>query len=202
MITNIANTTNNAPAFGASLKIDTAIKDAKRLKNIQKLFAEKTARYPRETLRLSLNEDTLSLQGTILNSKRETSCHILPRTMDQIMENLTDNEVAKKLVRLFKGLKVEDKAMTSIVDLEKQHEHLINMSKLNKTKAKAFKATGDIKMSNIYRTLADKNLKQAEKINLKGSISDINARYLKTLEKISSGDEDLMSNYNVVSSIL
>jgi hypothetical protein len=202
MITNIANTTNNAPAFGAKLKIDTVIKDAKRLENIQNLFAEKTARYPREVLRLSLNEDTLSLQGTIINSKRETSCHILPRTMDEIMENLTDNEVAKKLVRLFKGLKVEDKAMTSIDELEKQHEHLINLSKLNSTKAKAYKETGDIKMSDVYRTLADKNLKQAKKIDLKNSVSDITARYLKTLEKISKGDEDLMSNYDVVSSIL
>jgi hypothetical protein len=197
----ISNTTNYSPAFGARLKVETFVKNRERLNHIQKLFSEKTSRYPDETLRLSLNEYSKSLQGTILKEgKRESVCQILPRSVDKMMEDISDNDMAKKLVRFFKGIKVEDKASAVEEALENHHDTLMSKAINNRCKSEVFKIKGDEKMSATFNEMADRMLKQAKKLEIQ--LQENKNHAIDTLEKVSKGDKDLMYSFEVTSSVM
>jgi hypothetical protein len=192
---------NYSPAFKASLKVNTLVKDAKRLENIEQLFAQKTSRYADEYLHLDfLNEEQSSLSATIGSSlcrrPKESAPHLIPRTLDDMMEELSDKEIVAKLVKYFKGLKVESKADRKLDPLKDRVSHLEALAKWNTRKAAAFENQGDKKFATIYRNIAEGNLKQAEQV--KKQIPEIEEKTLNTLGKIAKGDPDLTENLDML----
>jgi hypothetical protein len=196
----ISNTTNYSPAFGANLKVDVYVKDKARLSHIQNLFSQKTTHYPNDTLRLSINPDCNSLQGSIITEGRDHGCQILPRSINAIMRDISDNDVAKKLVKFFKSIKIEENAKSVDEALETRRDSLISKSVLNKYKSEALKAEGDEKMSEAYKMMSDRNISQAKKLDAQREETKNHA--IDLLEKIAEGDKDLMSSFSVTSSVM
>ena len=168
MISNLNN--NPQTSFGAHLDVRTAVKNGKRLANIQELFSQKTVRYPQEKLIILPPEDNLGSAQIFLREKTRNNPNenfqFLISGFDKMMENLSDNDIAKKLVRLFKSLKTEDKMNTQIFNLKKEIEHLHGLSEHNKSKAAQFRERGDLEMAKRYEVLSDSNNQRAESLSL------------------------------------
>jgi hypothetical protein len=190
-----------SPAFKASLKVSTLVKDAKRLENIKELFAQKTSRYTDEYLHLDfVNEERNSLSATIGSTLKrrpdESAPHLIPRTLDDMMEELSDNEIVAKLVKYFKGLKFESKIDKQLEPLQKRVYHLEALAEWNSHKASVFESQGNKRYANAYKIFAERNLKQAEQV--KKEIPGIKEKRLNILGKIAKGDPDLSENLDML----
>lgn len=196
MISNLNNNTH--PAFGASLNVRTVVKNGKRLANIEELFAKKTARYPQEKLIILPPEDNLGSDQVFLTEpqKQTQTFQFLIRGFDEMMENLSDNDIAKKLVRLFKSIKTEETMNTQIFNLNKKIEHLHGLSEHNATKAARFRECGDPEMAKRYETLSESNNQRAQSLTLEVE-KLLERRNDILINKIAKGDPDLEENANI-----
>ncbi|MCM1339442.1 MAG: hypothetical protein NC191_07205 [Muribaculaceae bacterium] len=194
---NNINSTNQ-PAFQARLNVQTAVKNGKRLANIQELFAQKTARYADDTMHLRAPEEGLGSEQVYLQQKGEFDPipQFLTRSLDELMESSSDNDIAKKLVRLFKSLKADRKYSDQILSTSNNIDHVKGLSKFNIDKAKFFREKGDLKMAERYENISSANDRRVE--TLKSQLESIKNIRDKVLTKIAKGDSDLEENLSVV----
>ena len=147
MISNLNN--NPQTSFGAHLDVRTAVKNGKRLANIQELFSQKTVRYPQEKLIILPPEDNLGSAQIFLREKTRNNPNenfqFLISGFDKMMENLSDNDIAKKLVRLFKSLKTEDKMNTQIFNIYTVYLNITSQKLHNSENVETWKWQKDMK---------------------------------------------------------
>lgn len=193
MINNI-NNINSTPSFQARLDVKTAVKNGKRLANIQDLFAQKTSRYQQDTLHLVPPEDGLGSTQALLN-KESLSTQFLTKDLNELMESLSDNDIAKKLVRLFKSLKEEARTDKVIDEIDKQIKRLESLHAGNSKKSVIFRKNGDFEMAQRYKTLAEQNLRKLEMV--KAQKAEIRENSTHRLEQIAKGDPELEENFDI-----
>ena len=100
-------------SFQAKLSPNIVVKNPKRLENIAQIFAKRTGRFAQDSLYVSNYPET-SLSGYhayYIDPKAKEyillhPVHVLDN-MDKLMEKYSDNEIARKLVKMFKCLKAE-----------------------------------------------------------------------------------------------
>lgn len=148
------NQINATPSFQGNFVVKSAvkIKDSKRLANIQQLFSKKTSEYPKDSLVLGMVKD----DGIEAFHNKDAKDLIFPYSegFNHLLDSFSDNEVAKKLVKVFKSLKTEkaynDKneiLMSDVDDLTAKVETLSG-------KAKLLREDGYAVMADRYDTLA------------------------------------------------
>lgn len=190
MLNNINNTNN--PAFGANLRIATAVKDTARLENIKKVFAERTPEF-KETLSIThLGEEWNNMEYIHIGSNPETDTGAFFRSsLETIMESLSDNEIVTKLIKGLKGLKEVKKREYSSLGFEDEKYRAEHEQKRNMLIANDCREKGDTVMASRFEFLANCFGKKIAKID--NETSKINNRFMERLNSIADGDEDILN---------
>lgn len=189
MLNNINDTT-----FKANFRVTAPVKDAARLKNIQRIFSENTAQF-KDTLSLSKIEDFGMPECFYAGTNPEKSNVVgFMDSFDTIMERLSDNEVAAKLVKTFKSIKALNKRDGALSASDWDTYRAQHEQKRNLTIAQGCRAKGDEVMAQRFEFLANcfgKKVKKAEELR-----QAEDAKFLDRLAKIADGDEDILKISN------
>ncbi len=115
--------------------------------------------------------------------------HNLYPDFDKLLENLSDNEVENKLVRLFKAMIVEKDFWKKEEELSKQITHTINSIRKNNKFLDRYKQLGNDNYYNTYKALITNMQRRVQSLELQHANEE--AKAVQRLQKITSGDEDL-----------
>ena len=194
MLNNINNTN---PAFGANLRIATAVKDTARLENIKKAFAERTPEF-KETLSVTrLGEDWNNMDYVHIGSNHEIDTGaFFKSSFSTLMENLSDNEIVTKLIKGLKGLKEAKKREYATLGFENERYRAEHEQKRNMLIANNSREKGDTLMASRFEYLANcfgKKIAKIDEENIR-----INNRFMERLNSIADGDEDILNFAKII----
>lgn len=186
--------TQQQPSFQATFKTEIPIANLERLEKIQKIFAEKTKHYKGDILTLSKSLDS-SFEGySILRITDKVSCgdyqycHLAPN-IDELMHTMTDNQIAKKLIRYFQMLKKEEK-MNKVMDrFNEKITHLKGVKLNNLSISEATAKAGKKDISAQFRILANSNQKRLEALIAEQNM--VSDKLINDMEKIAKDEPDL-----------
>lgn len=188
MLNNI--NTGNETAFKASFRVNVPVKDSARLKNIQTLFAEKTGDM-KDILSISKADGFEGQECLFVGSNIDNSvCAFLENKIDTMMEKLSDNDIATKLVKALKVLKSLNRKELATRELEGEMYRANHEIKRNKTIAANCREKEDIIMADRFEFLASCFQKKLDKINAKRD--SIKSNMIDKIEKIAEGDKDIL----------
>lgn len=182
-------------AFKASLNTELPIKNVKRFINIKNLFAQKTQHYPYDTLTLTMSKDPAFEEYPILTTN--TSCidgddykysHLI-ESFDELMDNLSDNQIVKKFVNYFKMLKKEEEFDTCVNQANKTINHLTEVKSHNDFLADCCKEEGRTKLASQYRTISKSIQGKIDSVSAKHEAEK--ARLLADMDKIAKKEPEL-----------
>lgn len=193
--TNFSNHANPcAISFQAAFKTEIPVKDAERLLNIKKLFAQKTQHYNSDTLTLTRSKDPCFSEYPILTITDEIFAgdykyaHIVDN-FDELMQSMTDRQIVKKLINYFKIMKKEAEYDNYVKKTDNILENLKRKIKAYKQGAENCAESGDEVFASRYRTIAQ---------SIQGRINSISAekqqktsKILSVIDKIAENEPDL-----------
>ena len=192
---NSVNGYNNL-SFQAKLKVSVPVKDKARLNQIKEIFAQKTQKYPDDVLHISENPDKdifdAPSQMYHMNigkpDKYEYPAHLL-KDLDVFMAELTDKEIVRKFVKLFKSLKAEYAYSKKEHHIDSSISSLTKALRKNAVTRARYKRLGKDEYAKTYDTLISNNEKRLETLRQQQIMEE--AKVAGKLEKITKGDEDL-----------
>lgn len=193
---NSVNNNSNQTSFKAFLKVSEPI-DKTRLKNIQKIFSQKTSDI----------KDTLTVSHIGKGEDKEEVYYLgqdyakgtwgsLKTSFADMMENLSDNEIATKLAKVAGALKVisvreflSSDSDSEALRYQQEKKRCLKISEI-------FVSKGNELMASRFRGLAgiyDKKLDQFNKRQ-----QNIDNYYLKKLKTIADGDKEILEFKNLM----
>lgn len=188
------STTNQHPTFQASFKTEIPVNNMERLTNIMKIFSEKTQHYANDTLTLSMSKDPAFAEYPILRTTDEIHCeeysysHLAPN-LDELMQTMSDSQIAKKLISFFKAMKKEEQIDIKMADFDKSIEHLKATRNHNKKLAESCSRSGQTKLESQFANLAKSN--QLRLNNIQAEKSNTLTVMINDLRKITKNEPDL-----------
>ena len=188
-----ANRIDNNIHFQAKLVPTISVTNEKRMRNIERIFAQYTEKFPEDTMYLShpISPSFENYNLYFLNKKQigeyySTPIHVL-ENIDTLMTKYNDNKIAHKLIKMFKCLKEEiafdektKKIAATIANIDSiLKQNVLNMHKYqqNPEYAKSYEALARINRKKIS-SLEEAYLKEQGKLATR-------------LEKITKNDPDL-----------
>ena len=181
----------NSVSFQAKLKPITKIKNKQAFTEARNIFTEATKNYPNDSIYITENavgETVIRLSnntGNGLYSKREIGI----RNIDEQINEMGSDKFAKKLVNMFKALKLQENVTGKLTDIKTNLLRLENMMEFNKRAANYFKLEGKDIMANRYNVLANNN---------KGKISKLESEQQKFAEEYNNIINDLSKQYKEI----
>lgn len=194
---NSVNSINSTPTFKGSFVSKIDIIDTKRLANIQKLFADKTKQYPSDVLTLRKAAPSIAPSAHELYAANMDSYYV--EDFSKWLVKYSDNEIAKKLVRVLKGLKAEAKHEETIATVKSEISRVKKVFNNNKIKEAVMCQVGNIKMADRYKILADMNQEKMNSLIMQGHKAKKHTA--NQLNKIMGNDSDLEGFRAVIESL-
>lgn len=190
MLNNI-NNVNNSTAFKANLKINVPVKNAERMANICKIFSERTAKSA-DTLTVSkiVDEDMVINEAIRHGDSKSGIVVSFKNSIDSMMENLTDNEIATKFVKTLRSFKFINKQDAFADATMNEAYRLQHGQKKNASLANSCREKGDNIMAERFDWIA--NCLEQKQQKLKETQQKETAKFQKSIENIAKGDEDIL----------
>lgn len=186
---------SSALSFKAAFKTNLPVKDLKRLANIQDLFAKKTQHYASDSLTLTISRDPAFTNFPVLttNTKRmgvdDYKYSHLVNSLDSLMENMSDNEIAKKFVNYFKMLKKEEYFDACVAKVDKTVKHLNLVKAKNEFLAKCCLESGKKSLAFQYDAIAKNVQKKLDSVKVQHEADK--AKIISEMEKIAKNEPAL-----------
>lgn len=188
---------NNQPAFKATLRIETAVKDSARLKGIAKAFSAKTADM-KDILSISSNiAEYDNKECFYLGKKYENSAAaFFEDSFDTMMEKLNDNDLVTKLVKIAKSIRAVNKRDAYYERNHSERFRLQAEQRRNQRIAQGCREKGDDVMASRFDVLAGIFGKRLAKMDAEQQKVDANT--LKTIEKVADGDAEILAMKSLI----
>ena len=200
MISTISNSNNynNSPvSFQAKLVTEIPIKDAKKLLNVKKLFEEKSQHYKYDTLTVGKSLDPDFDEYVAVRTSDAITCgeykysHII-EDFDEIFENLSENEIVKKLLSYFKVMKKEEQFDNRAHGFNSKIDRISHSRKQNIKDAKYYRKKENTRYAARHEALA---------ANYQAKLDKLQEEKIKRLNRIASDMDKTIGNNTELSHV-
>ena len=184
------NNINNV-SFQANLKPLTKIQNKIAFTKAKELFTNATKNYPNDSV--YINRNTLGETIINLSNDRTNSLYswkeIGTKNIDKQIEEMGADKFAEKLIKMFKALKLQEKASAKIASMNSELIRLTKVMEINKNAAHNWKLEGKDSIANRYNVLVQNN---------KGRINQIKSAQQEYKNEYNQKIEDLSKQYKEI----
>lgn len=191
----IQNNINNSTNFKAKLVVKVPVNNLKRLENIQHIFEENTSNNKKDVLYYLINPIVKSKYESVALNKRTDSLGIFfSDNLNNLMEKMSDNDIAQRLIRAYKCLKKEQIWNIDSKKIDDEIQNLSKSIKLNRARYNNSDILGTSKLTNMYKVIADRASKKLE--HLQQVRKDKHEDFIRTITELASDDKDFADLVN------
>lgn len=185
------NNINNL-TFKANIKPLVKIKNKSAFVEAKKIFTKATKEYPNDNIYITKNsvgETSLNLCNYIDN-KFYPNHNICTRNFDKQINDMSADQFADKLIKIFKALKLQEEATIKLNTIKDEINRLNKILKFNKNTAKSLESDGKLFIANRYNVLAENNQGKIEQ--LKSEENKYKMEYNKKIEDLSNEYKEII----------
>ena len=175
-------------SFKASLNVMMPVNNPERLINISRVFTELTSGYKSDILNVTKSQHDNQDVYQIAGKSKNPASHILI-SISSLLEKYDDNEIAKKLAKIFHSLKAENKYSAYENELLNNIESAMLSMNQNKRLVKRYQELNKPDYAKVHESIATRN--RAKIKRLREMLLREEVKLANKLKAIAGGDSDL-----------